>query len=496
MVFSSPVFLFFFLPITITLVFLAGKKFRNVFLILASLFFYTWGEKGIVLVIIFSIFFNYLFGILIERYRLKNRAGFILVLALIFNLGLLFFFKYTNFFIKNLSGIFELFSIPEIHIDVHLPIGISFFTFQALSYIIDVYRDKTPAQKNPLNIALYISLFPQLIAGPIIRYSDIVSQLTERKVKIQKIVSGIKLFVIGLGKKVLIADSLARVVDKVFALPENQLAFELTWLGLLAFTFQIYFDFSGYSDMAIGLGRIFGFDFLKNFNYPYISRSLTEFWRRWHISLSHWLRDYLFLPIAFALMRKYSQPRLLRIKTENWAYMTAMLATMFLGGLWHGASWNFVIWGVFHGFFVILEKFRWGKILKRLWLPLQHIYTLTIILCGWVFFRSESFGFALEFFKKLLDFKQISTSLYFLQSYLNNQIILALLLGMVFSTPVFQVFRQYYHFLLKKCANLKGGLVIQTSLYSMNLLFYVAIYLFSIMILAAETYFPFLYFRF
>jgi alginate O-acetyltransferase complex protein AlgI len=395
-----------------------------------------------------------------------------------------------------LSGVFKLFSLPEIHIDVHLPIGISFFTFQALSYIIDVYRAKTPAQKNPLNIALYISLFPQLIAGPIIRYTDIVTQLTERKVKIQNIVSGIKLFVIGLGKKVLIADTLARVVDKVFALPENQLAFELAWLGLLSFTLQIYFDFSGYSDMAIGLGRIFGFDFLKNFNYPYISKSLTEFWRRWHISLSRWLRDYLFLPIAYALMRKYTQPRLLRIKTENWAYISAMLATLFLGGLWHGASWNFVVWGIFHGFFVVLEKFRWGKILKRLWTPFQHIYTLTIILGGWVFFRSETFGYALHYFKQLVDFKQITTSLYFLPQYLNNQIILALVLGVVFSAPLFQFFWRIYHNLNKKCADLKGGFVIQMSLYSINLLFFMAIYLLSIMILAAETYFPFLYFRF
>jgi alginate O-acetyltransferase complex protein AlgI len=497
LIFSSVIFLFMFLPLTLAAVFLAAPKFRNLVLLIASLIFYAWGEKQLVLLLLISIFFNYLFGLLIQKKWGHQKSKYYFILAIFFNLGLLGFFKYANFMVNNLDTILAFFGIGKIYLEpVHLPIGISFFTFQAMSYVIDVYRSKTPAQKNPVNLALYIALFPQLIAGPIVRYMHISSQLLQRKVNIDKFSVGIKRFIQGLGKKVLIANTLGAAADKIFALPATELTAAVSWLGLTAYTLQIYFDFSGYSDMAIGLGKMLGFDFLENFNYPYISTSITEFWRRWHISLSTWLRDYLFLPTAYASMRAIPSRQKWHINTEIWGYGIGMMVTMCLGGLWHGDSWNFIIWGVFHGSFAVLERTRWGKILKHLWKPLRHIYTLMIIMTGWVLFRSNSLPYAWQLLKSLVGLGQGNGEKYHLLMYLDNKVIIFLILGAAFSIPLFQLTRKASHAIYDKCSRFRWGIVFRFFSSVVHLGYYMLIYVLSVNALAAGTYNPFIYFRF
>ncbi|MCP5047758.1 MAG: MBOAT family protein, partial [bacterium] len=478
MVFSSVIFLFMFLPLTLAAVFLAAPKLRNLVILISSLIFYAWGEKQLVLLLLISIFFNYLFGLLIQKNWGHHKSKYYFILAIIFNLGLLGFFKYANFIVDNLNTILAFTGIGRIYLEpVHLPIGISFFTFQAMSYVIDIYRDKTPAQKNPVNLALYIALFPQLIAGPIIRYMHISSQLIQRKVNIDKFSVGIKRFIEGLGKKVLIANTLGAVADQIFALPATELTAAVSWLALTAYTLQIYFDFSGYYDMAIGLGKMLGFDFLENFNYPYISTSITEFWRRWHISLSTWLRDYLFLPTAYASMRSIPAMKKWHINTEIWGYGIGMMVTMFLGGLWHGDSWNFVIWGVFHGSFAVLERTRRGKrILKHLWKPLRHTYTLMIIMIGWVLFRSNSLPHAWQFLKSLAGFGQGNGENHHLAMYLDNKVIIFLILGAVFSTPLFQLAGKATDAIHDKYPRFRQGIAVRFFFPVAHLGYYMLIY--------------------
>ncbi|MGD8365986.1 MAG: MBOAT family O-acyltransferase, partial [Desulfobacterales bacterium] len=299
MLFSSIIFLFQFLPLCLLLYFLAGKRLRNLLLLIASLVFYAWGESYYVLLMLVSILVNYLCGLMIDRYRGRQAARGFLIAAIAFNVLSISVFKYANFLVDNLNTLLSQIGAGPIELaPIHLPIGISFFTFQAMSYAVDVYRRDAPVQRNPLNIGLYIALFPQLIAGPIIRYHNIAAQLIRRRVRLDDLSYGIERFVVGLGKKVLIANQVAIIADQVFSFPYETLTPGVAWLGVLCYTLQIYFDFSGYSDMAIGLGRMFGFHFLENFNYPYISRSIREFWRRWHISLSSWFRDYLYIPLG------------------------------------------------------------------------------------------------------------------------------------------------------------------------------------------------------
>ena len=345
MVFSSTIFLFFFLPLTLLAYFVVGPRGRNLILLAASLLFYAWGETVYLLVMLFSIAANYLFGLLIDRARERgSRGGTAFALAVATNLGLLGFFKYANFFVDNLNQVLPVLGLAPMDIGrVHLPIGISFFTFQALSYIIDLYRNETAVQRSLLNFALYKALFPQLIAGPIVRYRDVAREIEQRTVSLDDFASGVQRFIIGLGKKVLIANVMGRAADTIFATPAETLPATLAWTGSIAFMLQIYFDFSGYSDMAIGLGRMFGFHFLENFNYPYIARSVREFWRRWHISLSTWFRDYLYIPLG--------GNRHGPVRTG-----ANLLLVFLLCGLWHGASWTFLIWGVYHGIFLVLER--------------------------------------------------------------------------------------------------------------------------------------------
>ena len=433
MVFSSTIFLFFFLPLTLLAYFVVGPRGRNLILLAASLLFYAWGETVYLLVMLFSIAANYLFGLLIDRARERgSRGGTAFALAVATNLGLLGFFKYANFFVDNLNQVLPVLGLAPMDIGrVHLPIGISFFTFQALSYIIDLYRNETTVQRSLLNFALYKALFPQLIAGPIVRYRDVARQIEQRTVSLDDFAGGVQRFIIGLGKKVLIANVMGRAADTIFATPAETLPATLAWIGAIAFMLQIYFDFSGYSDMAIGLGRMFGFHFLENFNYPYIARSIREFWRRWHISLSTWFRDYLYIPLG---------------GNRHGAARTGanLLLVFLLCGLWHGASWTFLIWGVYHGIFLVLERVpAVRRLLDRLPAPVQHAYVLLVVLVGWVFFRADTFAHALAYLQAMVDFSRepLFNSQLFLA--LNNEFSLTLGAAVIGSAPLFALLRRW-----------------------------------------------------
>ncbi len=476
MVFSSTIFLFCFLPLVLAGTLLAHRRSRNLVLLVGSLIFYAWGEHALVLLMLASITGNYLFGLALTRPGRRARAA--LIGAVAFNLGLLGFFKYANFFVDNLNVLLGLTGLPALHLDpVHLPIGISFFTFQALSYVIDVSRGQSPPQKNPLDLALFIALFPQLIAGPIIRYNSIAPQLHQRLMHLEGFAAGARRFILGLAKKVLIANTMAGVCDAIFAIPGGELSAGIAWLGILAYTLQIYFDFSGYSDMAIGLGCMLGFDFPENFNYPYVARSIREFWRRWHISLSTWFRDYLYIPLGgnrVGPVRVYLN----------------LLTVFFLVGLWHGASWTFVVWGLWHGLFIVLERRGLGKLLQRLWSPLQHAYTLVLVMTGWVFFRAETFAYAFDYLKAMYGLGQGRGEAYSLASFLDNKVLLLGAIGIIFAAPVFERLR----------AGLRtGGARSRTLAQATPVLvlgFYGVVYLLAIMSLAGGTYNPFIYFRF
>lgn len=375
MIFSSTLFIFFFLPLVILSSLLAGAKFRNLLLLVASLVFYAWGESVYVVVMLFSIVTNYLFGLGIGRVQENGGRGvWVLWLAVLANIGLLCFFKYAELFRPYLPSVEWL--TPAMQ-QMHLPMGISFFTFQAISYVVDVYRKVTPPQRNILHMGLFIALFPKLMAGPIVRYHDIVEQIVKRTMRVEDFATGVERFIFGLSKKVLLANPLGAMADSIFALQVSTLSTFTAWLGILCYTLQLYFDFSGYSDMAIGLGRMFGFSFLENFNYPYISRSIQEFWRRWHISLSNWFRDYLYIPLGGN-------------RSGDRRTCINLGIVFFFCGMWHGASWNFIAWGLFHGLFLILERGAFGRILQTAPLPLRHLYALFVIMNAWVFFRLDN----------------------------------------------------------------------------------------------------------
>ena len=395
MLFSSPVFLVYFLPVVLVLALLFGLKLRktpwqNALLLAASLFFYAWGEVGYTLILIGSIVLNYGFGAWVDRTRGGAGANWVLATAVTANLLILASFKYANFVVDNLNLVLGPLGFSLLELDpVHLPIGISFFTFQAMTYVVDVYRGDAESQRNPFRVALYIALFPQLVAGPIVRYRGVARQLIERHTTVEDIAVGVRRFITGLGKKVLIADQLAVTADRIFALPGSALDPAVAWLGVTCFGLQVYFDFSGYSDMAIGLGRMFGFHFPENFNAPYTSRSLQEFWRRWHISLSGWFRDYLYIPLA-------AQRR-----SAGWGYFS-LFVVFSLCGLWHGANWNFVAWGLVHGVFVALERTSFGTWLAQTWRPLARVYTLLVVWIAFVFFRAGDFTRATEYLMAMI----------------------------------------------------------------------------------------------
>lgn len=486
MVFSSDIFLFIFLPIVLLSYLVGGRKFKNIILLVASLFFYAWGEKLFVLLMLVSICSNYILGIMIDKAQKAGGRGRLpLVLAVVANLGLLGAFKYTNFLVANLNQLLpQLYLEPITLAPVHLPIGISFFTFQALSYIIDLYRKEAVVQKNPLDIALYISLFPQLIAGPIVRYHDVARQLASRVTRLEDFYYGTERFIIGLAKKVLIANVLGSTADYIFSLPPEQVPATLAWLGALSYTLQIYYDFSGYSDMAIGLGRMFGFRFLENFNYPYMATSIRGFWRRWHISLSSWFRDYLYIPLGGSR------------KGAGRTHLNLLLV-FFLCGLWHGASWTFVVWGLYHGLFLVIE--RSAPVKKLLdWLPslLKHGYVLLVVIIGWVFFRAESLDQALAYLQAMASpgREPFYNSQIFL--HINLEFWLVFWLAIICSAPV-------YHWLISGATTVAQRITAKGSARAVDCGFTIVsvgffsfIFLYSVASLLGGGYNPFLYFRF
>ncbi len=466
MLFSSMTFIFMFLPAVIALYFLTRPKLRNYVLLLASILFYAWGEPVYVLIMLLTIFINWLGAILIDKYRSHKKL--FLGGTVLADLGMLFYFKYFDFIISNINALANTnYSL----LSVIMPIGISFYTFQAISYVVDVYRTQVPVQKNISKLALYICLFPQLIAGPIVKYHDVATQIEHRQERFEHIVYGAKRFIVGLAKKMLLANTLGAVADNIFAMSPSDMGIAVAWLGAIAYSLQLFYDFSGYSDMAIGLGAIFGFKFLENFNYPYISKSITEFWRRWHISLSTWFKEYLYIPLGG---NRVSRARNLM-----------NLGIVFLAtGIWHGASWNFIIWGIWHGAFIIMEKIT--GIHKRVggWAlsTFQHLYTMLAFVVGWVMFRADDMTYATKYMRVMFGMKP-SDMLYKLDYFIGTYQIFIFIVAILCAMPIFKN-------LIQENNNTKPWprLAINTYL--------VCLFVMSVSAIAASTYNPFIYFRF
>jgi len=476
MVFSSPLFLFLFLPVALALYFGVPRAARNTVLLLASLLFYAWGEPRFVLILLASVSLNYALGLLIERYHEGFAGKAVLFGAVSINIGLLLFYKYAVFAVESVDAIRALVfprAAPMSMGHIALPLGISFFTFHQLSYVIDVRRRQATAQRNPLRLALYIAFFPQLIAGPIVRYHEIAHQLIWRHIDTVRFAAGAERFVLGLGKKMLIANTVAVSADAIFGLPAEQLATPLAWLGIVCYSLQIYFDFSGYSDMAVGLAALFGFRFPENFNYPYIAISLTDFWRRWHISLSLWFRDYLYIPLGGnrgSPLRTYSN----------------LTAVFFLCGLWHGASWTFVVWGIYHGAFLVVERMGMGRVLARWPRALRHAYALLAIMMGWVLFRADTLAHAGLYFRALAGLGPRAH--YNGSIYLDSERALAILVGVVVSAPWLPAVRRA----IAQRAHAMGAHVAS----AVRVTGFGLVFLGCAIKLSANTYNPFIYFRF
>ena len=479
MIFSSTLFLFIFLPLTLLIYYAIPKKYvaaKNIELLIASLIFYAWGEPKNVVLMLVSIAANYGFGLLLDKYDENKRIRkLVLIGSVVFNLGLLFYFKYLGFFTGG-------------RVTVILPIGISFFTFQIMSYTIDVYLRNVKTQRDPFKLALYISLFPQLIAGPIVRYIDVEKELANRTYDVDKIFKGVTRFSVGLAKKVVISNTVGLLADNIFKLDVTQMSSATGWLGAIAYTLQIYFDFSGYSDMAIGLGHMMGFNFIENFNYPYISKSVQEFWRRWHISLSSWFRDYLYIPLGGNRKGK--------IRT----YIN-LLIVFACTGFWHGAAWNFLVWGLFHGLFLVIERIGFKKVLAGEFKSLEnkpkaakacritmtvvgHIYTMLIAIIGWVLFRAETMGKAWQYICTMFRFSDWGWVRAVAQ--LDGYTLVIILLGIVCSFPIVPVVRE-------KLRKYSWG---ETAVSIIGAVSMLTLLLLSIFCLTGSDYNPFIYFRF
>ncbi|MGL4873802.1 MAG: MBOAT family O-acyltransferase [Clostridium sp.] len=466
MLFSSTTFLFYFLPIVLVLYFATRGKIRNYVLLVGSLFFYSWGGVNYLPLLLISIVMNYFLGLGIEKYSENDRRkkG-VLILGIILNIFFLGVFKYTNFFVDNINIIFDqTINIPIIN----LPIGISFYTFQAMSYVIDVYRKDGKVQRNIFDLALYISMFPQLVAGPIVRYQTVADQVVSREHSFEKFNLGMERFITGLFKKVVISNSVGELSTIIYGMGNDEMSVTLAWLGAIGYSLQIFFDFSGYSDMAIGLGKMFGFDFLENFNYPYISKSVSEFWRRWHISLGTWFKDYIYIPLGGN-----------RVKGIK-AYRNLFIV-WFITGMWHGASWNFIIWGLYFGIFIMLEKLCLNKIFKRIPRIFSHIYLLIIVIVGWVIFSKTNMGEVVEYLKIMFGFGEYQIinghAIFMIKEYA-----LELTIGIILSMPIIGYLKKYKG--LNKIIE-KAKPVILISLFVITILY-----------LINSTFNPFIYFNF
>jgi alginate O-acetyltransferase complex protein AlgI len=477
MVFSSSVFLFYFLPLFLICYF--ALPFKNLVLLVFSLFFYAWGEGLYVLLMIASGIGNWA----LARWIADNsgsRARAILAFGVALNLAGLFVFKYLGFVVESWNDIVPAATLRVPYI--HLPIGISFFTFHAISYLVDVYRGDFKAERDPIKVLLYIAMFPQLIAGPIVRFGTVRKEIHERVVTVEKFALGLKFFIIGLGQKVLIANTLAVPVDAIYKIPAENLDAALAWLANIGYALQIYFDFAGYSNMAIGLGLMIGIYFPLNFNYPYIAQSITEFWRRWHITLSTWFRDYLYIPLGGSRAGAYR------------TYFN-LLVVFLLCGLWHGAKWTFVVWGLYHGFFLILERAGLGAALQRIGSEFRHLYVILVVTAGWVFFRADDLSQAAGHLRAMAGFGSGDGIAHHVWLHLQPDVALALIIGAVGSTPYLADLGQrmvaYAGSLRsgrREMLDAAGGGVMSAALY--------AILLLSVLSIAGGNYNPFIYFRF
>ena len=463
MIFSSIPFLFFFFPLFILLYFTLPFKYKNYILLLFSLIFYAWGEPIYILLMIFSSIVDFINGKNIEKHKDDNKKKKIyLIISIIINISLLGFFKYADFFIKVINNILNL-DIPLLNLG--LPIGISFFTFQTMSYSIDVYRGDVKAEKDFLTFMTYVCMFPQLIAGPIVRYETVSSELHKRDINFKKFADGFTRFLRGLFKKVLIANNIGLLFTLITSSEVNDISIMTGVLAIVSYAFQIYFDFSGYSDMAIGMGNMCGFTFLENFNYPYISKSITEFWRRWHISLSSWFKDYVYIPLGGSRVNILKNIR-------------NILIVWILTGFWHGASWNFIFWGLYYGILLLLEKFVLKKYIDKLPDFVKHIYTIVLVFIGWMIFAFDDSKYLFEFIKALTSNKFVDSAfLYYFKNYF-----LILVTAIVFSLPVYPKVKE------------KMNNTIFTSLLSISI--YVILFIITLSYLVSDTYNPFLYFRF
>jgi alginate O-acetyltransferase complex protein AlgI len=483
MVFSSPIFLFLFLPVVLTVYsLLRGNRTRNLWLLLVSLAFYAWGEVLFIFLLLASTLANYFLGLWVDRSHDAKRRKFAVGVAVFVNIGLLAFFKYANLVVGSLNDLLPHLGLGTIQAPhIPLPIGISFFTFHALSYVIDIYRRKWKASTDPKDVALYIFFFPQLIAGPILRWSAIAPQLVSRVMSRDMFAEGVRRFVGGLAKKMIIANAVAGPADQIFALPPSELSLPVAWFGILCYTLQIYFDFSGYSDMAVGMGKMFGFTFLENFNFPYTSRSIRDFWRRWHMSLSSWFRDYLYIPLGG---NRVSEAR----------NHLNLLIVFFLCGLWHGASWTFVVWGLYHGVFLVLERTRFGRWLENSPRPAQHFYALLVVMIGWVLFRAETFTEAEHYLLTLFGLGHATTP-HPLIRYVTNEALWAIALGIPFSGPLWGWIKTTCQRLGQATpAGFRLGVQLLGSVLETGIIF--GLLLVCAIWLAGGTYNPFIYFRF
>lgn len=473
MLFTSITFISFFLPLVIIGYVVVPARFKNFFLFCASLVFYIWGEKWYVILMMSTIAVNYGCSHLID----KGYRKFGLITAVVFSLGSLFYFKYADFACTNVIELFTALglgsswlSIPK----VILPLGISFYTFQVISYTIDVYRKDVHVSRSFLNFATYVTLFPHLIAGPIVRYGDIEGQLTQKILTRKRVADGIERFILGLAKKVFIANTCAVVADRIFEMNSDYYSVGAAWVGAIAYSLQIYFDFSAYSDMAIGLARILGFDFHENFKYPYTSNSMKDFWRRWHISLSSWFRDYLYIPLGGN-------------RGSQFRTYTNLLIVFFATGLWHGASWNFIFWGLWHGMFLIIERVGFEGTLKKAWSPIKYIYTLLVVVVGWVFFRAADFATAIAMLERMFFINTDTTNVvYYANAFFTVKNVTIVVFALLFCFPVFLPVRQRIEALSIRY----NGVVV--FYYAFLLLLLVGV----ITMLSAGTYNPFIYFRF
>lgn len=490
MLFTSPVFLFLFLPIVLCMHFVITPKLQNTWLLLVSLYFYFWDETSYTIIMIISVLINYLtaLGLVYLRKKMDDtRVRRLLAMSIFINLILFLFFKYTSFLMEIVNMItFQSSKFNTKAYSVHLPLGISFFTFHGLSYIIDVYRNGVQAERNLVTLGLYFSFFPHLIAGPIVRYRDVSQQLIEnRQFNPKEFAKGVVQFTFGLSKKVLIANILGAISDSIFSLPPEKLHISQAWLGLLTYTLQIYLDFSGYSDMAIGLARMFSIRFLENFNHPYVSRSVREFWKRWHISLSNWFRDYLYISLGGD---RVSKRRL---------YLN-LITVFFLCGLWHGASWNFIMWGLYHGAFLILERTTlFAMVLHRIPRVFQHAYALSIISIGWVFFRAPTLKYSIVFIATLFGSSLHQDRIQIpINQYIDMKVVLVIIFAILGSSGFLSTVIRKIADVPNRLVNMYARILVAFLLSCLWIVTLFSLFLFSIMAISTGLYKPFIYFRF